>query len=379
MYCITDQQVDYILSDIRRNGVEMEDLQLNLLDHICCIIEQNLKEDDDFELFYRSTITQFYKKELREIEEETINLLTFKNYYSMRKFMFFSGALSAVAFIIGSILKVMHSQGAAAMLVLGFFSISLIFLPLLFVTKTKEIDATRDKLILGVGTFVAILYCLSMLFKIMHWPGANVMWFIMLVVTFAVFIPAYFFTGIRKPEMRVNTIVSTVLLIAILGIQFSLTNLHPNKAEIAHTYLQNEQLLTMMQHEGSYAVENNSQANPSIAEINNTCKNIKRITLKKTIGQPELPANYTTITEFPEQRLGDSFGKGETGYNMLMDLRKQVQNYNSIALIKVPVTYTILEGDPDNIQFFTNFNLLNDLTQIQMFLASNQGKMVAAK
>ena len=85
MYCITEQQIAYILNDIRRNGVETEDLQLNLLDHICCILEQTLKEDDDFERFYHQTIKQFYRKELREIEEETINLLTFKNYYSMKK------------------------------------------------------------------------------------------------------------------------------------------------------------------------------------------------------------------------------------------------------------------------------------------------------
>ena len=43
MYCITEQQIEYILNDIRRNGIETEDLQLNLLDHICCMAEHNLK------------------------------------------------------------------------------------------------------------------------------------------------------------------------------------------------------------------------------------------------------------------------------------------------------------------------------------------------
>jgi hypothetical protein len=379
MYCITDQQVDYILNDIRRNGVEMEDLQLNLLDHVCCIIEQNLKEDDDFELFYRSTITQFYKKELREIEEETINLLMFKNYYSMKKFMFFSGALSAVAFIIGSFLKIMYWQGASLFLVLGFVTIAFVFLPILFVLKTKETNATRDKLIMGVGTFVGILYCLAMLFKVQHWPGANVMWVIMLVLTFAVFIPAYFFTGIRKPETRVNTIISTILLVAVLGIQFTLTNIRPNKADVAHTYFQNEQILTMMTHEGSYAVQGTNQADALITDINNLCVGLKRIVLKKTIGQPELPADYMTITNFPEQTLGTGFMKGETGYNMVMELKKGVENYNNNAVVKVPVTYTVLDTDPANIRSFTNLNLLNDLTQIQMFLAGNHSKMVAAK
>ncbi len=63
----------------------MEDLQLNLLDHICCIIEQNLKEGDDFEDFYQKTVKQFCKHQLWEIEEETIILLTIKNYNVMKK------------------------------------------------------------------------------------------------------------------------------------------------------------------------------------------------------------------------------------------------------------------------------------------------------
>ena len=87
MYSINDEQIDYILNDIRRRGVEMEDLQYNLLDHICCIIEQNLESGGNFEDFYNKTIPKFFKHELWEIEEETILLLTYKNYYTMKKAM----------------------------------------------------------------------------------------------------------------------------------------------------------------------------------------------------------------------------------------------------------------------------------------------------
>eukprot|EP01137_Pigoraptor_chileana_P021640 Opistho-2@6759 len=116
MYRITDQQVDFILDDIRRRGVEMEDLQYNLLDHICCIIEQNLEEGGDFEAYYQQTVAAFYKQQLSEIEEETIRLLTFKNYYGMKKLMMGCGAFSAFAFVVGSFFKVMHWPGAGAIL-----------------------------------------------------------------------------------------------------------------------------------------------------------------------------------------------------------------------------------------------------------------------
>jgi hypothetical protein len=91
MYTLNEQQIDRILNDIRARGVNTESLQLNLLDHICCIVEQNLEPDGDFEDFYARTIKTFYKKELSEIEEEAQLLLTYKNYYAMKKIMITSG------------------------------------------------------------------------------------------------------------------------------------------------------------------------------------------------------------------------------------------------------------------------------------------------
>ena len=112
MYKVSDQQIEYILNDIRRNGVDTEDLQLNLLDHICCIIEQELDENGDFEQFYFALIKKFYKKELKEIEEETQSLLTYKNYYAMKKTMIISGVTSVSLLTMGIILKFLYQPRA---------------------------------------------------------------------------------------------------------------------------------------------------------------------------------------------------------------------------------------------------------------------------
>ncbi len=163
MYCLTEQQIEYILNDIRRNGVEMEDLQLNLLDHICCIVEQELKENDDFERFYHEKIKQFYRKDLHEIEEETISLLTFKNYYAMKKLMIMSGVLSATAFIVGSFFKIMLWEGAATLLIIGMVSFSFFFLPLLVLLKVRETSSKANKVILAMAAITGMLYCMSTL------------------------------------------------------------------------------------------------------------------------------------------------------------------------------------------------------------------------
>lgn len=94
MYRVSDEQIEFILDDIKKRGVEMEDLQLNLLDHVCCIMEREYNETDDFNTIYNTTIKQFFKTELWEIEEETIGLLHFKHYYKMKRFLYILLVLS---------------------------------------------------------------------------------------------------------------------------------------------------------------------------------------------------------------------------------------------------------------------------------------------
>ncbi len=88
MYLVSDEQIEFILNNIKQRGVEMEDLQNNLLDHICCILEQELTEEQNFEIAYEKVIKQFFNHALWEIEEETILLLKYKNYYKMKRFLY---------------------------------------------------------------------------------------------------------------------------------------------------------------------------------------------------------------------------------------------------------------------------------------------------
>lgn len=89
MYCLNEQQIDFILGDINARGIRLESLQYDLLDHICVIIEQQLEKEEDFEQCYEATITTFYRQELREIEDETFFLLECRNRVSLSRNQFF--------------------------------------------------------------------------------------------------------------------------------------------------------------------------------------------------------------------------------------------------------------------------------------------------
>lgn len=230
MYVLTDEQIAFIRNDIRRNGIELEELQLDLLDHICCVIETEHTAENDFEAFYRSILPRFYKRSLREIQEETHLLLTFKNYYAMKKVMFMSGAFSAFTVLIGSLFKIMHWPGAAMLFQLAIALFSFVFLPILSVIRIKEQTKTKDKIVIIAAAIFGSAISLAILFKVMHWPFATILWTISLGILYFLFLPVYFFGGIRNPATKTNTIVSSILILIAGGLLFLITNLRGSQA-----------------------------------------------------------------------------------------------------------------------------------------------------
>lgn len=229
MYSLSDEHIDFILDDIKANGVVIEDLQHNLLDHICCIIENELNEGEDFYSFYKQVLPRFFKKELREIEEETKNLLTFKNYYAMRNTLKISGLISATLTFLGATLKVLHLPGAGISIVVGGLLFSLVFLPLMIVLKFKDEEKQIDKIVLSFGFLIAMVAFTGVLFKLMHWPFANIMMLSGIATFVFAYVPIYFITRVRRPELKFNTTINSVLMMACGGLIFALFNLGYSK------------------------------------------------------------------------------------------------------------------------------------------------------
>ena len=399
MYRISDQQIDYILSDIGARGVEMESLQQNLLDHVCCIIENNLEENGDFENFYKKTIQTFYKDELWEIEEETLLLLTYKNYYTMKKIMINSGIAAATFFIIGSFFKFMHWPGASMLIILGMAIGVLVYLPLLFLFKKNETTESRAKLVLAIGTINGILFCLNALFKVMHWPGANTMWFMTLGIFALVFIPLYFFNGIRDQANKINTITTTLILIILAGVFFLQTSLRPSFTVQKKT-IQSDQHMEDSYH---YATEQNKITYNSSVDSSNhktsqeklkltcnaLCEKIEKMKLNfiqqmegdssiREINYQDLEnSGLSTNYDFPTRML---FTENGDAKDNLKNLKEDLINFNSY----ISSTYEQnsaklinlssqkdemgIDGSWEKTKFYNNplLCVLRNLTQLQL-------------
>lgn len=143
----------------------------------------------------------------------------------MKKILKFSGMATVVFTLLGALFKSFHFPGAGLLIMLGGFTFSFIFLPLLILIKFKDDESKTDKLVFGFGFSTAIFMCLGLVFKLMHWPGATkLMLYSTMVFTF-IYVPVYFITRIKRPELKFNTIVNSVLMIACGGIFYSLFDL----------------------------------------------------------------------------------------------------------------------------------------------------------
>jgi len=234
MYSISDQEIDFILNDITKKGIVTEDVKYNILDHVCCIIENELTNDNDFYELYRKTIAQFYKNELKEIEQETQTLLTLKNFYAMKRTLKISGGLSAALILVGIFLKTQHLVGAGITLFLGLVIFSLIFVPLNIILKFQDDKKGSNRLIMITGLTTVSIVTMGVLFKVMHWPYANILMQLSLIIFLLIFIPFYFFTRFKNPETKFNAIIHSVFMVAGAGMLYALLYSGPSQKHQDH-------------------------------------------------------------------------------------------------------------------------------------------------
>lgn len=383
MYKLSEKQIDFILDDIRARGVEMEDLQLNLLDHVCCIVEQHLEEQGDFDAFYQTTIRSFYKEALWEIEEETLSLLTFKHYYTMKKLMIISGAISVSVLCIGIAFKYLHWPGASFMLAVGILAGSLIFLPLLFTLKAKEKQSAKDKWVMGLGALGVILVSLSFLFRVMHWPFAIDMMYLSAAVMLLVFLPLYFFAGIRRPDTKLNTITTSMLVILVYGLLF-LGIRTPQSALYEELKAQQEFGigLQILMNEQKLAADAQKNLNPEIKVLNEQvyqrCNELKTQLAGIAAGNDTI--EKTQPLEFDSNRapLSTPFRWDENTRKEFVELASLVNHYNTVIektgskrISRIPVKATVLDQSTEVFGNLSKANVMNQLTHIQMFVLQN--------
>ncbi|MEZ4924258.1 MAG: hypothetical protein R2780_13885 [Crocinitomicaceae bacterium] len=391
MHSITDEQIDFILDDITKKGIITEDVKYNILDHVCCIIENEMPVGGNFYEFYKNTIARFYEKELREIEEETRQLITFKYYYAMKRTLKIAGIVSVVLILMGSILKAQHLPGAGISLVAGFSFFSLIFIPLLIITKFRDDKAKKNRLVVTLGMLLTLTGTLGLMFKVMHWPWANYLFVTSLAIFGLIFIPVYFFSRYKDPELKFNTAINTVFMIAAAGMIFMLTNLKSSKAfdesveAMEEFQVENAKQIKSSNEKLYNEITSNTSEVVEIKEItgqlSGILNGIKNRLIAKSEGISEEDARSISVSEISHPNdfkvVQMHFVQSKDEYS-LDGLNSAVQKYNEgIADLQQPEVLRKINIEGLKMNHANLSVILNELTDIEVQVLSNENSYLS--
>jgi hypothetical protein len=142
----------------------------------------------------------------------------------MKTKTYITGLITTTLVFLGATFKVMHWPGAGKLLTTGIIFLLFIFLPPALISGYKG-EGRKESLSLYIVTYITCLVTFaSMLFKIMHWPGAGILLIIAIPFPFVVFLPVYLYiTGKNESHNIYNTVAVLFLLVVFSSLTALLT------------------------------------------------------------------------------------------------------------------------------------------------------------
>ena len=151
MYTLSKCQVQQIADDFENARITFSHLADDLIDHICCEVENEMYEGKSFDEAYEIVKQQTGIKTLQKIQENTQYLID-KNYRIMKMTMKITGNVSLALLALATLMKILHLPGASILLLLGFVILGLVFFPSALYTNYRDLEG-RKSLALHLSIF----------------------------------------------------------------------------------------------------------------------------------------------------------------------------------------------------------------------------------
>jgi hypothetical protein len=200
---LTDIEYESVLRIIK-DSIHDEQLQLELIDHCCCCIEERMENGQQFEDALTSALNAISDDGMQEIEAELNRLLKTQIPTQMKITLYFSGFLATFFILLGLLFRTLHWPFANMFLFIGNMSLIVTTITLLSAlmrfpsdfpatSRMRSISGAAGGLIIGAGS----------VFKIMHWPGANILTLLGMLLIIFVFVPLFFWQ-LYKREIQTS-------------------------------------------------------------------------------------------------------------------------------------------------------------------------------
>ncbi len=201
MYSLNKKQVDIIIEDVRVASITLSHLADDLIDHICCEVENLIEDGESFEQAYKIVKKQTGISVLKKIQEDTKFLIN-KKYRLMKTTMKITGNISLAVIMFGTVFKIMHWPGAGVLLAFGFFILCTVFFPLAVHINYKNASKKKN-VILHIAMLIGgILFMAGVLFKVMHWPMSQPLLMLGYLSLLFLLLPILLYVKIKNSESK---------------------------------------------------------------------------------------------------------------------------------------------------------------------------------
>lgn len=225
---IIDNNIDVIRKDIINRGLTYEPLIDDIIDHLCCMIEEKMEKGNSFNKSYEESINSIGENRLPEIQHQTLLLLN-KKHQKMKKLTYFLGLAAAILLLFGAVSKYMHWPGAGIELTSGLLVIILGFLPLYFIVTYREQTEKKNIIYPITGYITIAVLLIGAVFKIQHWPAAGTVTNIGLAILIIGFVPLYIVNAFQKVKKKRISLAYIIMLLVGVAITILMFNVRLTK------------------------------------------------------------------------------------------------------------------------------------------------------
>jgi hypothetical protein len=228
---LTDKEIEILNKEIDKRGLTYTQLQKELLDHLCCDIEAKMDEGLEFLKAFEELRSRLENNWIQEIQEETLLLINQK-YRMMKKSMYILGTIAPSLLILGAFFKLQHWPGASVLIVLGSFLLGAIYLPvfaMVSIRDTRKKEKRVNKTLYVAGVITGFIFITGILFKVMHWPGANVALMTSVLLALAFFIPVLVTHALKDKENQMQNFSILIFVLSFMAVNIMVFALKVSK------------------------------------------------------------------------------------------------------------------------------------------------------
>lgn len=199
MEAFNKTHVELITQRIKNGGINNEALAADLLDHYCCIVEEEMSKGKPFEVAYRNAWNSINPGGLNELEEELFFLIHLNKQITMNRLKYLGGFFAATFIAVGFLFYILHWPGGKAISIMGYGSLLFTCIFMLVMSFKKYGSGHKqEKFRLITGNLTGIFIATGSLFKAFWFPGANILLVTGFFILVILYLPAFFYHSYKR-------------------------------------------------------------------------------------------------------------------------------------------------------------------------------------